>query len=118
MKNEKRLLDNLTLIQKRVYGLYNVVVADEMITGDYLEKLEEQIASCKSFDEINLLRTRICAIKDYKRQRDEEMLEIAGLSEVNELIKNENGDINYAFYAFVKELAEQTYAEQNAPKER
>ena len=41
MNSETRLLDDLSPIQKRVYGLYNLVITDEMLTKEYRDSLEE-----------------------------------------------------------------------------
>lgn len=103
---EARLLDNLTDIQKRVFGLYNVVVTDNMLSEGYKTKLEEDLDSCKSFAEVNLVRTRILAIEDYRRQRINQVLEIADNDNIGNIVKDENGNINYEFYDFLGELKE------------
>lgn len=103
---EARLLDNLTDIQKRVFGLYNVVVTDNMLSEGYKTKLEEDLNSCKSFAEVNLVRTRILAIEDYRRQRINQVLEIADNDNIGNIVKDENGNINYEFYDFLGELKE------------
>ena len=107
MNSETRLLDDLSPIQKRVYGLYNLVITDEMLTKEYRDSLEEKISTCRSFEETNFLRTRVFAIEDYRRQRNTEVLELSGTSSIDELLKDENGNINYEFYDFIKELIEE-----------
>ena len=107
MNSETRLLDDLSPIQKRVYGLYNLVITDEMLTKEYRDSLEEKISTCRSFEEKNFLRTRVFAIEDYRRQRNTEVLELSGTSSIDELLKDENGNINYEFYDFIKELIEE-----------
>ena len=103
---EARLLDNLTDIQKRVFGLYNVVVTDNMLSEEYKTKLEEDLNSCKSFAEVNLVRTRILAIEDYRRQRINQVLEITGDDSMSNIITDENGNIDYEFYDFLDEMKE------------
>ncbi|MGN0993189.1 MAG: hypothetical protein ACI4PE_04645 [Bacilli bacterium] len=107
MNSKTRLLDNLSPIQKNIYGLYNLVITDEMLTKEYRDSLEEKISTCRSFEETNFLRTRIFAIEDYRRQRNMEVLELSGVSSLDELLKDKNGNINYKFYDFIKELAEE-----------
>lgn len=107
MNSETRLLDDLSPIQKRVYGLYNLVITDEMLTKEYRDSLEEKISTCRSFEETNFLRTRVFAIEDYRRQRNTEVLELSGTSSIDELLKDGNGNINYEFYDFIKELIEE-----------
>lgn len=116
MKKETRLLDNLSPIQKNVHGLYNVVVTDKMLTKEYKDSLEEKISSCRSFEEIIFLRTRIFAIEDYRRQRNMEVLELSGAVSLDELLKDENGNINYGFYDFIEELAEEGKKSLNSNK--
>lgn len=103
---EARLLDNLTDIQKRVFGLYNVVVTDSMLSEDYKLKLEADLNSCKSFAEVNLVRTRIFAIEDYRRQRINQILEITIDGKISSIVKDENGNIDYEFYDFLGEMKE------------
>lgn len=103
---ETRLLDNLTDIQKRVFGLYNVVVTDNMLSEGYKLKLEEDLNSCKSFAEVNLVRTRILAIEDYRRQRINQILEITSDGKISSIVKDENGNIDYEFYDFLDEMKE------------
>ena len=107
MNSETRLLDDLSPIQKRVYGLYTWVITDEMLTKEYRDSLEEKISTCRSFEETNFLRTRVFAIEDYRRQRNTEVLELSGTSSIDELLKDGNGNINYEFYDFIKELIEE-----------
>ncbi|MGM9879605.1 MAG: hypothetical protein ACI31R_06260 [Bacilli bacterium] len=107
MYSATRLLDTLSPIQKRVYGLYNLVITDEMLTNEYKDILEEQILSCKNFYETNFVRTKIFAIEEYRRQRNEEVLSISGASSVDELLRNENDNIDYEFYDFIKEINEE-----------
>ena len=107
MNSETRLLDDLSPIQKRVYGLYNLVITDEMLTKEYRDSLEEKISTCRSFEETNFLRTRVFAIEDYRRQRNTEVLELSGTSSIDELLKDGTGNINYEFYDFIKELIEE-----------
>lgn len=107
MNLETRLLDNLSPIQKKVYSVYNLVITDEMLTKEYMRSLEEKIVNCRSFEETNFLRTRIFAIEDYRNLRNTEVLELLDASSLDELLKDENDDINYEFYDFVKELIEE-----------
>lgn len=107
MNSETRLLDNLSPIQKKVYSVYNVVITDEMLTKEYMKSLEEKIVKCRNFEETNFLRTRVFAIEDYRKLRNMEVLELLDVSSLDELLKDENDDINYEFYDFVKELFEE-----------
>ena len=75
MATNTKITDDLNLNQKLVHSLYNVVVKDNMLSEEYMKKLTTLLESAKSFEEVNILRTRIYAIECYRTLKNNETLE-------------------------------------------